>query len=135
MRLALKAQAQCRATIETLATMKNPPLVIAKQANISAGHQQVNNGAPSRAEVSSNQPNELFEHSHEPHGWSQERRERQAAAIHRWSPWKQATGPKAPAGKVRSSRNAFKGGRRAALRADLAYVGSLMAKMDTEALC
>jgi hypothetical protein len=65
MRLALKAQAQCRATIETLAALKNPPVVIARQANISAGPQQVNNGTPPRAEVSSNQPNELLEHSHE----------------------------------------------------------------------
>jgi len=44
MRLALKAQAQCRATIETLAEMKNPPVVFARQANISNGPQQVNNG-------------------------------------------------------------------------------------------
>ena len=44
MRLALKAQAQCRATIETLAAMKNPPVVFARQANISNGPQQVNNG-------------------------------------------------------------------------------------------
>jgi hypothetical protein len=67
MRLALKAQAQCRATIETLSAIKNPPLVIAKQANISNGPQQVNNGiAPPRAEVSSNQPNELLEHHYEP---------------------------------------------------------------------
>jgi hypothetical protein len=66
MRMALKAQAQCRATIETLAALKNPPVVIARQANISAGHQQVNNGTTPRAEVSSNSPNELLEHSHEP---------------------------------------------------------------------
>lgn len=66
MRLALKAQAQCRATIETLATIKNPPVVIARQANISNGPQQVNNGIASRAEVSSNQPNELLEHQHDP---------------------------------------------------------------------
>jgi hypothetical protein len=66
MRLALKAQAQCRATIETLATLKNPPVVIARQANISAGPQQVNNGAAPRAEVSGNWPNELLEQSHEP---------------------------------------------------------------------
>ena len=46
MRLALKAQGQCRATTETLAAMKNPPIVFAKQANISNGPQQVNNGAP-----------------------------------------------------------------------------------------
>lgn len=45
MRLALKAQAQCRATVETLSEMKNPPVVFARQANISNGPQQVNNGA------------------------------------------------------------------------------------------
>jgi hypothetical protein len=44
LRLALKAQAQSRAAIETLITAKNPPVVIARQANIAAGHQQVNNG-------------------------------------------------------------------------------------------
>lgn len=44
MRLALKAQAQCRATLETLAAIKNPPVVYARQANISHGPQQVNNG-------------------------------------------------------------------------------------------
>lgn len=44
MRLALKAQSQCRATIETLAAIKSPPVVIARQANFSAGHQQINNG-------------------------------------------------------------------------------------------
>lgn len=62
MRLALKAQAQCRATIETLAALKNPPLVIARQANISNGPQQVNNGGtPSRAGDLDNRPNELLE--------------------------------------------------------------------------
>lgn len=45
MRLALKAQSQCRTTLETLAAIKNPPVVFAKQANISNGPQQVNNGA------------------------------------------------------------------------------------------
>lgn len=48
LRLALKAQAQCRATLETLATIKNPPVVFAKQANIANGPQQVNNGQGSR---------------------------------------------------------------------------------------
>ena len=47
MRLALKAQGQCRATIETLAAMKNPPVVFARQANIAHGPQQVNNSAES----------------------------------------------------------------------------------------
>ena len=63
MRLALKAQAQCRATIETLAAMKNPPVVIARQANISNGPQQVNNGQP-RAEKNTIAPNELLETEH-----------------------------------------------------------------------
>lgn len=46
MRLALKAQSQCRTTIEVLAEIKNPrPVAFVKQANISNGHQQVNNGA------------------------------------------------------------------------------------------
>ena len=66
MRLALKAQAQCRATIETLAALKNPPVVIARQANISNGPQQVNNGPAPRADESLNQPNELLEHHVEP---------------------------------------------------------------------
>ena len=43
MRVALRAQSQSRATLETLAEIKNPPVVIAKQANIAHGHQQVNN--------------------------------------------------------------------------------------------
>ncbi len=43
LRLALKAQSQCRATLETLATIKNPPAVFARQANIAHGPQQVNN--------------------------------------------------------------------------------------------
>lgn len=49
MRLALKAQGQCRATLETLAAVKNPPVIFARQANIAHGPQQVNNGvAPER---------------------------------------------------------------------------------------
>lgn len=43
--LALKAQAQCRATLEVLAEIKNPrPVAFVKQANIANGPQQVNNG-------------------------------------------------------------------------------------------
>ncbi|MFA7585276.1 MAG: hypothetical protein WCY11_03640 [Novosphingobium sp.] len=44
MRLALKAQSQCRATLETLATIKAGPAIFARQANIAHGPQQVNNG-------------------------------------------------------------------------------------------
>jgi len=47
LRMALKAQNQCRMTLETLATIKNPTVVIARQANINnGGQQQVNNEAP-----------------------------------------------------------------------------------------
>ena len=50
MRLALRAQSQCRATLETLATIKNPPVIYARQINQTTGPQQINNGvaAPSR---------------------------------------------------------------------------------------
>ena len=64
MRLALKAQAQCARTAEILAAIKNPPIVYAKQANIAAGHQQINNGnqsiphAPARK--TKNSSNELL---------------------------------------------------------------------------
>lgn len=48
LRLAFKAQAQCRTTLETLAGIKNPqPVAFVRQANISAGPQQINNAAPS----------------------------------------------------------------------------------------
>ena len=43
MRMALRAQNQVRLTLETINTIKNPPVVIAKQANIASGPQQVNN--------------------------------------------------------------------------------------------
>ena len=44
MRLAMRAQGQCRATLQTLGELKNPRQVaFVKQANITHGHQQVNN--------------------------------------------------------------------------------------------
>lgn len=63
LRFALKAQNQCRMTLETLANIKNPPIVYAKQANIAHGHQQVNNAAPPSTHAEKNQtsPNELLE--------------------------------------------------------------------------
>ena len=69
LRMALRAQSQCRATLETLAAIKNPPIVFAKQANINQGNgnQQVNNGTSdpaSRAGEIINQPNELLEAQH-----------------------------------------------------------------------
>lgn len=70
MRLALKAQSQCRATLETLAAIKNPsPVTFVRQANVAHGPQQVNNGVQpaaesSRARESENQPNKLLEQQH-----------------------------------------------------------------------
>lgn len=64
MRLALKAQAQCRATLETLANIKNPPVTYVRQANIANGPQQVNNGAAPRANKPASSPNELLETEH-----------------------------------------------------------------------
>ena len=63
LRLALKAQSQCRSTLETLATIKNPPVIFAKQANITSGNQQINNGtsASSCAGEIRNPSNELLE--------------------------------------------------------------------------
>ena len=65
MRMALRAQNQCRTTLETLATIKSPPVIFAKQANINHGNQQVNNGIPApRTEEIKNEPNQLLEADH-----------------------------------------------------------------------
>ncbi|MGC4028927.1 MAG: hypothetical protein QM696_08650 [Steroidobacteraceae bacterium] len=66
MRLALKAQSQCRATVESLAEIKNPkPVAFVHQANIANGPQQVNNGvAPDASREragNSNPSNEILE--------------------------------------------------------------------------
>jgi O6-methylguanine-DNA--protein-cysteine methyltransferase len=67
LKLALRAQSRCRATWDTVATIKNPPMVgYVKQANFAQGPQQVNNATAS-ANVGSPAPrneksqNELLE--------------------------------------------------------------------------
>jgi len=52
MTLALKAQAQSRATLEALIELKQPrhPATFIKQANVANGPQQVNNGTPATAQ-------------------------------------------------------------------------------------
>lgn len=66
LKLALRAQSQCRATWEALLAIKNPPMMgYVRQANIAHGPQQVNNqskvqdGAP-RAEEKPNSKNKLL---------------------------------------------------------------------------
>jgi hypothetical protein len=63
LRLALKAQTQCRATLETLGQLKNPGNVaFVKQANIAHGPQQVNNGeSPARAGETQIPPTKVLE--------------------------------------------------------------------------
>ena len=60
LKLALRAQSQCRATWEALATIKNPPVMgYVRQANIAHGPQQVNNApaAPDDAPRAGENPN------------------------------------------------------------------------------
>jgi hypothetical protein len=121
LRLALKAQSQCRATLETLAVIKNPqPVAFVHQANIAHGPQQVNNaaaslGEPSRARETENQQNKLLEAK------NGERLDlKTAAATGEVNSSLEAVGPldgpKTPTGKARVSRNADKGGTRPLLR-------------------
>jgi len=67
MRLALKAQTQCRATIETLANIKNPPVVFTRNANIVNGNQQVNHQPQANSligEIPESPAREALEHQH-----------------------------------------------------------------------
>lgn len=65
LRMALKAQNQSRAALETLAVVMSPPVVFARQANITNGPQQVNNGTrvpmPAPAPLVHSAPTELLE--------------------------------------------------------------------------
>jgi len=56
MKLALKAQSQCRTTLDSLVSMKRHPAELIRQTNIAHGHQQVNNFAEKEKA-----PNELLE--------------------------------------------------------------------------
>lgn len=68
LRLALKAQSQCRTTLETLAAIKNPsPVAFVRQANIAAGPQQVINAsqaAPPRAREIEREQSQLLGADH-----------------------------------------------------------------------
>ena len=60
MRMALRAQNQCRSTLETLAAIKNPqPVAFVRQANIAHGPQQVNNGTLHPSESPRARENEI----------------------------------------------------------------------------
>jgi hypothetical protein len=53
-------------------------------------------------------------------GWTAQRKAKQAMAIQNWKPWKQSIGPKTLEGKATVARNAYKGGKRSALRQSIA---------------
>ena len=69
------------------------------------------------------------------HGWTPERRARQAAAIRRWQPWNHSTGPKTEQGKARAGQNAFKGGHRRALRAEVRIIHELFERIESMINC
>ena len=117
MRMALKAQSQSRSTLETLSAIKNPPIVFAKQANITSGPQQVNNvmHIDPHAHAIQNQPTQLS-------GDADELRQdtgTQSLEGGLNSPL-EAVGAinraKSTEGKERSAMRGFKGGERSLLR-------------------
>ena len=57
MKMGLRAQSQCRASLETLNNIKSPPVIYASQANVTSGPQQINNTI---AEKKENLPNQVL---------------------------------------------------------------------------
>ena len=49
--------------------------------------------------------------------WTTQERQRQAELVKQWQPWQHSTGARTIEGKAIASRNAFKGGLRARLKA------------------
>ena len=84
LKLALKAQAQARSTAEALALLKNPQPYI-RQANMTTGPQQVNNGTPPHSGKRSgagniqSEQNKLLEADHGQPGGRMDTRPAQAA--------------------------------------------------------
>ena len=69
LKLSLRAQSQCRSTWESVSAIRNPPMAgYVRQANISQGHQQVNNCL--QVSGSRKAPNKLMEDAeHESDKW------------------------------------------------------------------
>ena len=116
LRLALKAQSQCRATVETLAEIKNPAVIYARQANVTTGPQQENNGVPSRAREIETEQSKLSGGSREllpdTRASQNESRINPPGGSRGQSP----PGLSQAEGKAKVSRNADKGGQRELLR-------------------
>src|SRR5260221_7603521 len=131
LRLALKAQSQCRTTLLTLAEIKNPrPIAFFNQANFAHGPQQVNNRALAAANRGEGAPEKISDEVNKQtdeggnllanpensataelmkparrNSWTEERRARQSALVRAQKPWLQASGPKTEFGKVVSASN------------------------------
>ncbi|MBI2783955.1 MAG: hypothetical protein HYX64_07760 [Gammaproteobacteria bacterium] len=116
MRAAMRAQSQCRMTLEALAEMKNPKAIaFVRQANIANGPQQVNNGTHAHAGEKPTPQPELLERQHGE--WMDSGATSATSTAHQeWRPWEQSTGPRSEAGKAVASRNGWKGGERPMLR-------------------
>jgi hypothetical protein len=65
-------------------------------------------------------------------GWNSARRAAQAAAIQRWQPWQESTGPRSAEGKARSSRNAYREGKRETMRAYINRLSGLLRQQDRD---
>jgi hypothetical protein len=60
--MAMKAQSQCRATLQTLGELKAPrSIAFIRQANLANGPQQINNGVPTPRGETPNPTNKLLE--------------------------------------------------------------------------
>lgn len=62
------------------------------------------------------------------HGWTPERRAKQAEAIKRWRPWESSTGPRSSEGKARVAQNAYRGAQRQRQREIAPIFAALLAK-------
>ena len=67
------------------------------------------------------------------HGWTPERKCKQAEAIQRWKPWEKAKGPRTVQGKKVSSMNAYKHGMRSAENREVERLIAMLGRLEREA--
>lgn len=110
MRLALKAQNQARATLQTLGELKAPKQVAFVQGATSAIRCAKSTARPRnlRRTRKTKKRQTNYWRCSMANGWTPERRPAGSAAIRQWQPWKSSTGPVSVGGKAKASRNADK---------------------------
>lgn len=116
MKLALKAQNQARATLQTLVELKAPKkIAFFSKPTLETRYRLImKSNARARGKIGKRQTNYWGQIM--ANGWTPERRAKQAELIQQWQPWKRSTGPTSGDGKAKVSRNAWKGGVRPQLR-------------------